>query len=90
MTQIIPRRLFEDDEPKFVRAAGAIPEKLNERFKAMARRHNKTAEVFIGEMLMKLEPMLDKMEAKIEGERLREQFGDNWLNILQQANPTID
>ena len=86
MTQIVPRRLFDDiEEPKFVRAAGSIPEQLNERFKAMARRHDKTAEVFIGEMLMRLEPVMDQMEARIETERLRRQFGDNWLNILQQA-----
>ncbi len=87
MTAIVPRRLFDDaEEPKYVRAAGSIPEQLNERFKVMARRHDKTAEIFIGEMLMRLEPVLDQMEARIETERLRRQFGDNWLSILQQAD----
>ena len=87
MTAIVPRRLFDDaEEPKYVRAAGSIPEQLNERFKAMARRHDKTAETFIGEMLMRIEPVLDQMEARIETERLRRQFGDNWLSILQQAD----
>ena len=87
MTAIVPRRLFDDaEEPKYVRAAGSIPEQLNERFKSMARRHDKTAETFIGEMLMRLEPVLDQMEARIETERLRRQFGDNWLSILQQAD----
>lgn len=88
MTQIVPRRLFDEiDEPKFVRAAGSIPERLNERFKAMARRHDKTAEVFIGEMLMSLESVMDQMEAKIEAQRLREQFGEDWLDILREAEP---
>ena len=60
---------------------------LNERFKAMARRQNKTAHDFIGEMLMQLAPVLDRMEAQIEAERLRERFGDEWLNVLQQVEP---
>lgn len=90
MTQIVPRRLFDDiEEPKFVRVSGSIPEQLNERFKTMARRHDKTADVFIGEMLMSLEPVIDQMEAKIEAERLRKQFGDDWLSILQQAEPEL-
>lgn len=95
MTQIVPRRLFDDiekpkiEEPKFVRVSGSIPEQLNERFKTMARRHDKTADAFIGEMLMSLEPVMDQMEAKIEAERLRKQFGDDWLSILQQAEPGL-
>ena len=95
MTQIVPRRLFDDieepkiEEPKFVRVSGSIPEQLNERFKTMARRHDKTADAFIGEMLMSLEPVIDQMEAKIEAERLRKQFGDDWLSILQQAEPEL-
>jgi len=52
----------------------------------MARRQDKTAELFIGEMLMRLEPVMDQMEARFETERLRKQFGDNWLSILQRAD----
>jgi len=92
MTQFIPRRLFEDDEPKkIVRCNGAVTEDLNERFKAMARRRGKTAEDFIGWLLMtKVEPQLRQMELDEEAERLRKQFGDNWLDVLRQANPTVD
>ena len=87
MTAIVPRRMFDDaEDPKFVRAHGSIPEHLNERFKSMARRQDKTAELFIGEMLMRLEPVMDQMEARFETERLRKQFGDNWLSILQRAD----
>ena len=72
---------------QLIRTHASIPMQLNERFKAMARRQNKTAHDFIGEMLMQLAPVLDRMEAQIEAERLRERFGDEWLNVLQQVEP---
>ena len=88
MTAIIPRRLFEVDEKpaEWVRATGSIPTSLNDRFKAMARLQGKTADQFIGELLMSLAPQIDRMEAKQEAERLRDRLGDNWLQILIEAN----
>jgi len=86
MTAIVPRRLFEEDPIEWVRATGSIPTALNDRFKAMARLQSKTADQFIGELLMSLAPQLDLMEAKQEAERLQDRFGDNWLQILNQVN----
>lgn len=86
MTAIVPRRLFEEDSTEWVRAGGSVPAALNDRFKAMARLQGKTADQFIGELLMSLAPQLDHMEAKQEAERLRDRFGDNWLQILNQVN----
>lgn len=86
MTQIVPRRLFEDEPVEWVRANGSVPAALNDRFKSMARSQGKTADQFIGELLMSLAPQLDQMEAKQEAERLRNRFGDNWLQILNQVH----
>lgn len=102
MTAIVPRRLFDDfvdDQPirpisgspdpqstGMVRACGSIPVEFNERLKAMARKQGKTAEQLIGELLMELRPVLDQWEAKQEAMRLRERFGDQWMDLLQKVS----
>lgn len=101
MSAIVPRRLFDDkfndqsqqpqlndSEPKtcgLVRATGSIPVEYNERLKAMARKQGKTADQLIGELLLQMQPMLDHWEAQQEAIRLRERFGDNWMQLLQEA-----
>lgn len=68
-----------------IRANGIIPIEFNERLKAMARKQGKNADQLIGELLLELRPVLDQWEAKQEAARLRERFGDNWMQLLQQA-----
>ena len=101
MTAIIPRRLFDDplddkplrpminnSEPRptdMVDANASITVEFNERLKAMARKQGKTAKQLIGELLMDTRPVLDKWEAKQEATRLRERFGENWMQLFQQV-----
>lgn len=68
-----------------IRASGIIPIEYNERLKAMARKQGKNADQLIGELLLELRPVLDQWEARQEAARLRERFGDNWMQLLQQA-----
>lgn len=101
MTSTVPRRLFEEtteEQPMerlskeaelrnhgMIRATGIIPIEYNERLKAMARKQGKNADQLIGELLLEMRPTLDKWEIHQEAVRLREQFGDNWLELFQQA-----
>lgn len=101
MTAIVPRRLFDDvadEQPAqlptrdaelktngLIRANGIIPVEFNERLKAMARKQGKNADQLIGELLLELRPMLDQWEAQQEAARLRERFGDDWLDLLGKA-----
>jgi hypothetical protein len=74
-----------------VRSSGIIPIELNERFKAMARKQGRNADQFIGELLQKCSLELDRLEAEQEVQRLRERFGDGWLDVLRQADrPEVD
>jgi hypothetical protein len=97
---IVQRRVFDDDGldriPQrgkdvdlkangFVRANGIIPIEYNERLKAMARKQGKNTDQLIGELLMEMRPKLDQWEAAQEVERLRERFGDQWLDVLSNA-----
>lgn len=68
-----------------VRSSNIIPIELNERFKAMARKQGRNADQFIGELLQKCAIELDRLEAEQEVQRLRERFGDAWLDVLRQA-----
>ena len=70
-----------------IRASNIIPIEYNERLKSMARKQGKNADQLMGELLMEMRPRLDQWEASQEAERLRERFGDQWLEILQSVNP---
>lgn len=102
MTSTISRRLFEDLEPVqpsvsrdtatlreqgMIRVQGIIPTALNERIKAAARRQNLHADQLVGKFIVNSAIDLEKVEAQEEVARLRERFGDDWLNVLQGANP---
>lgn len=102
MTAIVPRRLFDDiadDQPAqpltkeaelkangMIRVSGIIPIEYNERLKAVARKQGKNADQLIGELLIELRSTLDQWEARQEAVRLRERFGDNWMQLLQQVS----
>lgn len=101
MTTIVPRRTFNETleiQPMqeqsreadlkakgMIRATGIIPIEYNDRLKATARKQGKNADQLIGELLMELQPMLDKWEAQQEAMRLRERFGPEWMELLQQV-----
>ena len=68
-----------------IRAAGIIPIELNERLKAMARKQGRNADELIGELLQKSASDVDRWEAEQEVKRLRDRFGDAWLDVLRQA-----
>lgn len=70
-----------------IRSSLIIPIELNERLKLMARKLGKNTDQLIGEMHVQfVAPMVDQWEAKQEAIRLRERFGENWLEILTQNN----
>ena len=68
-----------------VRSHGIIPIELNERLKAMARKQGRNAEQLSGELIQKCSVELDRLEAEQEVQRLRERFGEAWLDVLRQA-----
>jgi predicted DNA-binding protein len=68
-----------------IRAHGLIPIELNERLKAMARKQGRNADDLIGELLQKSAADVDRWEAEQEVKRLRDRFGDAWLDVLRQA-----
>lgn len=98
MTSTISRRLFEDLEPVqpstskdtatlreqgMIRVQGIIPTALNERIKTAARRQGMHADQLVGKFIISGAADLEKVEAQEEVARLRERFGDDWLNVLQ-------
>ena len=101
MTATIPRRLFDDSNEDYsvdipskeadlkangmIRAHGIIPIEYNERLKAMARKQGKNTDQLIGELLIEMRPILNKWEVQQEAARLRERFGDNWMEVFQQV-----
>lgn len=96
---IVPCRVFdEDDQPStsdytmirsqgLIRVHGTIPVALNERLKAMARSQNKHASQLIGELIQKTAAEVDKHEARQAKLQLQQQFGPNWLQMLQEVEP---
>ncbi len=92
---IVPRRIFdEEDQPSsldlrdqgLIRVHGTIPIALNERLKAMARSQGKHASQLIGELIQKSAAEVDKYEAKQAKLQLQQQFGPNWLQMLQEVD----
>lgn len=92
---IVPRRIFdEEDQPSsldlrdqgLIRVHGTIPIALNERLKAMARSQGKHASQLIGELIQKSTAEVDKYEAKQAKLQLQQQFGPNWLQMLQEVD----
>jgi hypothetical protein len=65
-----------------VRAKIVLPIHFNERQKSLARKAGKKADEFMGEHYMKLYKASRQEEAIEEAARLKEQFGDDWFEIL--------
>jgi hypothetical protein len=88
---IVPCRVFdEDDQPsatieEWISAKGDIPTALNSRLKAMARGQGKHASKLIGELIMKAVAEVDRYEARQAKLQLQQQFGPNWLQMLQEV-----
>ena len=98
---IVARRLFdEDDQPDrsalptdtaslkmmgLIRVQGIIPIGLNDRLKSMARSKGRNTDVVIGELIQSATADIDKWEAQQIAQKLRQQFGDQWLEILQSV-----
>jgi hypothetical protein len=91
---IVPCRVFDDeDQPSLldlkaqglIRVQGTIPIALNERLKAMARSQKVHACQLIGDLIQKSAAEVDKYEARQAKLQLQEQFGPNWLQILQEV-----
>lgn len=76
----------EELPPGYASARAGIPKELNERLKAAARRQGKTALIYIGEVLMNCAAELDRQEAVEEAKRLKERFGDGWLDVIKAAS----
>ena len=68
-----------------IRVQGTIPIALNERLKAIARSQRMHASQLIGDLIQKSVAEVDKFEARQAKLQLQEQFGPNWLQILQEV-----
>jgi len=98
---IVARRFFdEEDQPDrgalptdtaslkmlgLIRVQGIIPVGLNDRLKAMARSKGMNTDVVIGELIQSATADIDRWEAQQIAQQLRQQFGDQWLEILQSV-----
>jgi predicted DNA-binding protein len=70
-----------------IRSSLIIPIEHNERLKLMARKLGKNTDQLIGELHMEfVASMVDQWEAQQEAIRLRERFGENWLEILTKTS----
>lgn len=67
-----------------IRVHGLIEIRLNERLKALARKQNRNADQLIGELITRSASEVDRLEALQEAARLKERFGDHWLDLLMQ------
>lgn len=100
---IVARRLFDEEDHSdrnalptdtaslkmigLIRVQGIIPIDLNDRLKAMARSKGMNTDVVIGELIKSATADIDKWEAQQIAQQLRQQFGDQWLQILQSVSP---
>jgi len=91
---IVPCRVFDDEDGPslldlkaqgLIRVHGTIPIALNERLKAMARGQKMHASQLVGEFIQKSAAEIDKYEARQAKLQLQQQFGPNWLQILQEV-----
>ena len=85
LTETGIKALEKQEEEKMIRATGLIPASLNERLKLMARKQGRNADQLIGEMIQRSAGDVDRWEAEQEAARLRERFGDNWIELLKAA-----
>ena len=69
-----------------IRVHGQIPIVLNERLKAMARAQGRNADELIGDLIQQCTADVDRWEAEQEVQRLRDRFGDAWLEVLKNAD----
>lgn len=68
-----------------IRTHGLIPIAYNERIKALARQQGRTADVLIGELIVRSADEVERLELEQEAAKLRERLGDNWLERLASA-----
>lgn len=101
MTTAIPRRLFDDPgdnqqeeanrktielrEQGLIRVHGVITIELNDRIKAAARREGIHADQLIGQLITKSQADVDRIEAQHEAIRLRQRFGEQWIDVIKTA-----
>jgi predicted DNA-binding protein len=71
-----------------IRAHGIIPISLNERLKVIARQQGRTADMLIGELIIRSADEVERLELEQEASRLRERLGDDWLQKLSRVNPS--
>ena len=68
-----------------IRVQGVIPVSLNNRIKAEARRSNRKADAVVGDYIQMGAQDMQQAEIREEESRLRERFGDNWMDVFQQV-----
>lgn len=69
-------------EMGLVRTHCVLPIALNEDIKSIARSQNMNADALIGEYVQQAASKIKNNKAQEEARRLREQFGDSWLEVL--------
>jgi len=80
-------------DPAFLRAQGLIRSygiisiDLNNRLKEMARKQGRNVCELIGEMIARSASEVERWEAEQEVARLRERFGNDWMEVLKRAQP---
>lgn len=84
------KRTLPNDSQKLrqmglIRTQAIIPLELNEDIKSMARIQNMNADILAGEIIQSAARELTKSKARLAANRMREQFGESWLEILSEV-----
>ena len=83
----LPNDAYKLREMGLIRIQGIIPIDLNKDLKSIARSRNMNADIFVGEIIQKAAVEIRNNKAREAVKRLREQFGDNWLEVLGCVKP---
>jgi len=78
----LPNDAHKLREMGLIRIQGIIPIDLNEDLKSIARSRNMNADILVGEIIQEAAAEIRNNKAREAARRLREQFGDGWLEVL--------
>jgi|LakMenEpi03Aug12_release.lakeMendotaPanAssembly.Ray.scaffolds.fasta_scaffold1633403_1 hypothetical protein len=83
----LPNEAHKLRDMGLIRIQGIIPIDLNNDLKSIARSRNMNADILVGEIILEAAVEIRDNKAREAAKRLREQFGDNWLEVLSSIKP---
>jgi hypothetical protein len=81
----LPNDAHKLREMGLIRIQGISPIDLNNDLKSIARSRCMNADIFVGEIIQKAAAEIRDNKAREAAKRLREQLGDNWLEMLSSV-----